>query len=65
MASDFYLSSISNDLKGIREELARANRLKKYELEQKYDYDPKIQKAYAGIDIGLNPIHLNEEEEDE
>lgn len=65
MSLDFYLSSISNDLKDIREELARANRLKKYELEQKYAYDPKIQKAYADIDISLNPIHLNEGEEDE
>ena len=64
MASDFYLSSISNDLKDIREELARANHLKKYELEQKYDYDPKIQKAYVGVDIGFT-IHSDEEEEDE
>lgn len=64
MALDFYLSSISNDLKEIREELARANRLKKYELEQTYAYDPKIQKAYADINISLNPIYLNEEEED-
>lgn len=63
MAGEFYLSSISNDLKDIREELARANRLKKYELEQKYDYDPKIQKAYAGVNIGFT-THSDEEEED-
>ena len=64
METNFYLSSISNDLKDIREELARANRLKKYELEQKYNYDPKIQKAYVGADIGFT-IHSDEEEEDE
>lgn len=61
MASDFYLSAISDTLKGIREELARANRLKKFELEQKYDYDSKIQKAFNGGGVSPNAIWPDEE----
>lgn len=61
MATDFYLSAISDSLRGIREEMARANRLKKFELEQKYSYDPKIQKAYIGSNRVTNSIWPDEE----
>lgn len=61
MASDFYLSAISDSLKGIRDEMARANRLKRFELEQKYDYDPKIQKAFNGGGVSPNTIWPDEE----
>lgn len=61
MASDFYLSAISDSLRGIRDEMARANRLKRFELEQKYDYDPKIQKAFTGGGVSPNTIWPDEE----
>lgn len=61
MASDFYLSAISDSLKGIRDEMARANRLKRFELEQRYDYDPKIQKAFNGGGVSPNTIWPDEE----
>lgn len=69
MACDFYLSAISDTLKGIREELARANRLKRYELEQTYAYDSKIQKAFNGGGLGvgvesLKSIYLDGEEDE-
>lgn len=60
MASDFYLSAISDALRGIRDEMARANRLKRFELEQKYDYDPKIQKAFTGGGVSPNTIWPDE-----
>lgn len=61
MANEFHLSRIQSTLNDIREELARANRLKKFELEQKYDYDPKIQKAFTGGGLSPNAIWPDEE----
>lgn len=48
MANNFYLSAISETLEEIKEEIARANRLKRYELNKQYPRDPNIDIAYFG-----------------
>ena len=48
MTNNFYLSAISEILEDIKDEIACANRLKRYELNKQYPRDPNIDIAYFG-----------------